>query len=143
MVTCGDCFRLPWDKIPDEKRHLHAVITDVDASGNVLVVYLNRATEDSPVDLVIQPGQETHDFITKPTVINYGDCRWPMSSEAIERKIHIGRIIRDGSLHPTLLKRVQETGLTQSCLAVEARALIAVTIAAPPPFVRTLQPRRR
>ncbi len=72
MITPGFAFLSPTPEYPDTF-HLYIIISIVDTKALIVNVTTKKASSD--VSCVLQVGD--HDFITRESVINYGDTKIP------------------------------------------------------------------
>ncbi len=70
MITTGFAFLSPTPKYPNTF-HLYIIISIVDTKALLVNVTTKKASSD--VSCVLQVGD--HDFITRESVINYGDAK--------------------------------------------------------------------
>lgn len=85
MITTGFAFLSPTPEYPDTF-HLYIIISIVDTKA--LIVNVTTKKVGSDVSCVLQVGD--HDFITRESVINYGDAKIPEIDNlksAIDKKI--------------------------------------------------------
>lgn len=74
MLKIGDAFSLPTPNNP--KEHLWVIITEPDATTRAACVNMTSIkdwTPEADKHLVLSGGE--HQFINKPTVVNYKDAR--------------------------------------------------------------------